>query len=38
MDDLDLQNKNIKDSIKFVSENFKIENFSKKIKLIISSF
>ena len=38
IEDLDLQNNNIKDSVKFVSENFNMKKFSKKIKSIISSF
>jgi glycosyltransferase involved in cell wall biosynthesis len=38
IEDLDLQNNNVKDSAKFVSENFNMKKFSKKIKSIISSF
>jgi len=38
MRDLDLQKNNVKNSIRFISENFNYETFTKKIKFLISSF
>ena len=38
LNDLNLQNKNIEDSVKFVSKNFNNEIFSKKLISLISSF
>ena len=38
IDDIDLQNKNIDNSVKFISDNFKIQIFSKKLISLISSF
>ncbi len=38
IDDIDLQNKNIENSVKFISDNFKIQIFSKKLISLISSF
>ena len=36
IDDIDLQNKNVKESINFVSKNFNYEIFAKKLRLLIS--
>ncbi len=38
IDDIDLQKKNVDNSVKFISDNFKIQIFSKKLNSLISSF
>lgn len=38
IDDKDLQKRNIDNAVKFISDNFKIQIFSKKINSLISSF
>ena len=38
IDDIDLQKRNIDNAVKFVSDNFKIQIFSKKLISLISSF
>jgi glycosyltransferase involved in cell wall biosynthesis len=38
IDDVDLQKRNIDNAVKFVSDNFKIQIFSKKLNSLISSF
>lgn len=38
IDDIDLQKKNIDNAVKFISDNFKIQIFSKKLNSLISSF
>ena len=38
IDDIDLQKRNIDNAVKFVSDNFKIQIFSKKLNSLISSF
>ena len=38
IDDIDLQKRNIDNAVKFISDNFKIQIFSKKLNSLISSF